>query len=206
MSEFEIIEQDPGDSKQNKDKYRKVLDGFLALVEPLIISGLLAIFAWLFIATPHEVDGSSMEPNFHDTSFVVALKLAYKFKTPQRGDVIIFKRSETRDFIKRVIGLPGETISIKECGVYINGTKLDESDYLASDVCTYTGIFQYLLDDGQEYIIPEDSYIVLGDNRQGSTDSRDFGAIEISRIKGRAFFVISSGEGKKMFIVPREEY
>lgn len=180
----------------------------MSVIEPIIISFLLVIFTWLFLATPHEVFGESMEPNFHNKSFVVASKLTYKFGDPQRGDVIIFKRTENKDYIKRVIGLPGEKIRIEDCAIYINDILLNETDYIASNVCTNGGDYLHTSNSERknEIIIPDNKYFLIGDNRNGSTDSRDFGPQDISLFKGKAIIVFSGGIQKQLFTVRRPEY
>jgi signal peptidase I len=207
MSEFEIIEDNStADSKGNP--LRGVAKTFVNFVQIFVISFLLAVFTWLFVATPHQVYGYSMEPNFHNGSFVIASRLSYRFGEPHRGDVVIFKRTEYKDYIKRVIGLPGEKVMIKNCHVYIDGIQLDESDYLASDVCTKGGTFlqESSEEDDYEIVIPQDKYLLLGDNRTGSTDSRDFGPQELNLFKGRALIVFSTGIDKKIFWVERLHY
>jgi signal peptidase I len=116
----------------------------------------------------------------------MANKLTYRFGEPQRGDVIIFQYSETQDFIKRIIGIPGDTILIKDGNVFINGQQLDESDYISSSVYTRGGDF---LSEGETISIGETEYFVLGDNRPHSSDSRTFGPISESKIKGKAWIV-----------------
>ncbi|HOU75665.1 MAG TPA: signal peptidase I [Candidatus Dojkabacteria bacterium] len=209
MSDFELVKDETLTNEVLKtSKGKNVLKKVLGIIEPIIISFLLAIFSWLFLATPHEVFGQSMEPNVHDKSFVVAAKLAYKFGDPQRGDVIIFKRTETRDYIKRVIGLPGEKIRIEDCKIYINDSPLDESAYLANSVCTLGGSYLETSTDQQRYeiIVPENKYFVVGDNRNGSTDSRDFGPQDISLFKGKAVIVFSGGVKKQVFTISRPKY
>lgn len=116
----------------------------------------------------------------------MANKITYKVKKPERGDVIIFKYSETQDFIKRIIGLPGDKVMLKDGKMYINGKQLDESDYLSSSIYTNGGDF---LKEGQEITVPEGEYFVCGDNRPHSSDSRVFGPISLGRIKGKAWIV-----------------
>ena len=207
MAEFELI-----DNQEEAEEGNKNLKGFfktvISFVQLLIVAFLLAVFTWLFIATPHQVYGYSMEPNFHNKSFVIASRLAYKFGEPNRGDIVIFKRTEYKDYIKRIIGLPGESIMIKDCGIYIDGVMLDESEYLAPDVCTRGG--RFLQDSTQqktyEIVVPKDEYFLIGDNRSGSTDSRDFGPQSVDLFKGRALVVFSSGVDKKVFWVDKIQY
>ena len=209
MSEFELVKDESLTNEVlKKGKTQNLLKKILSIIEPIIISFLLAIFTWLFLATPHEVLGQSMEPNVHDKSFVVAAKLAYKFGEPKRGDIVIFKRTETKDYIKRVIGLPGERIRIEKCKIYINDIQLDESAYLAQTVCTKGGSYLETSDDTHKYeiVVPENKYFLVGDNRGGSTDCRDFGPQDISLFKGKAVIVFSGGVKKQVFTISRPKY
>jgi signal peptidase I len=102
--------------------------------------------------------------------------------------VIVFKApgEQHKDFIKRIIGLPGDTVSLDEGKVYINSQQLDESEYLSSDVRTPSGAF---LQEGMTKTVPEDSIFVMGDNRPYSSDSREWGFLKKSEIIGTSFFV-----------------
>lgn len=114
--------------------------------------------------------------------------IAVKTNGIQRGDVIVFQAppDHEKDFIKRVIGLPGDTVEVKGGFVYLNGKKLDESAYLHSDVRTYGGAF---LKDGEPYTVPADNYFVMGDNRPFSSDSREWGILAAHMIIGKSMFV-----------------
>ena len=121
---------------------------------------------------------SSMEPNLHEGQRLLISKVVYKFHEPERGDIIVFPNPNNpdEDYIKRIIGLPGETIEIKGGMVYINGLKLDEP---------------YIKDPPShpfpEQEIPEDNYFVLGDNRNNSTDSRTGWTVPLESIVGKAW-------------------
>jgi signal peptidase I len=126
-----------------------------------------------------KIDGSSMEPNLHHEEYVIVDKVTYQFDQPQRGDVIVFQRDdEERDYIKRVIGLPGETLEVSQGQVYINGRPLDEP-YIHGPTAGLV----------HAHLLGQDEYFVMGDNRSNSKDSRDFGAIRLSDILGRAWIV-----------------
>ncbi len=155
-------------------------------IEAVVIALALSIIFYLFIATPHEVVGRSMLPNFESGEYLIGNKIGYKFSKPQRGDVIIFEYNEHTDYIKRIIGLPGEEISIQNGKIYIDKEKLDESDYLEESVLTLGGDF---LKEGTSIQIPNTEYFVFGDNRANSSDSRDFGSIDKNKIKGKAWLV-----------------
>lgn len=155
-------------------------------IEAVVIALALSIIFYLFIATPHEVVGRSMMPSFQNGEYLIGNKIGYKFSTPQRGDVIIFEYDENTDYIKRIIGLPQESISIQNGQYYINNQQLNESEYLDGSVLTRGGDF---LQEGKNIEIPESHYFVSGDNRSNSSDSRDFGVIHRDQIKGKAFLV-----------------
>lgn len=157
-----------------------------SLIETILVALVLAIVLYLFIMTPHEVVGSSMHPTYKNGEFLMANKITYRVSEPKRGDVIIFKYSDTADFIKRIIGVPGDEIMIKDGKIYINGELLNESAYLDPSVITNGGSY---LHEGQTIKLNEDEYFVCGDNRSNSSDSRDFGPIKKSAIKGKAWIV-----------------
>lgn len=147
-----------------------------------------------FLAEPTMVQGESMETTLMDRERVFVEKVSYWFREPERGDIVICKYPGRYErFVKRVIGLPGETIEIKKDGfVYINGERLDESAY-AGD--WYGKIKVYVNTIGNVngcYTVPEGHYFVMGDNRNWSNDSRysDVGAIPTSQILGKVRSVI----------------
>ncbi len=148
------------------------------VLETLVIS--LVLFAGVnLISARIRVEGFSMEPTFHNGELVIVNKLAYRFSLPERGDVVIFHypRNPKEEFIKRVIGLPGEQISVRNGKVFINGQELEEP-YIASPP-------NYTL----EAIVPEGTVYVLGDNRNNSSDSHNWGSLPLDMIIGKAVFV-----------------
>lgn len=148
----------------------------------LFFLGIFAFFFLMFrvVFFNGHVPSGSMEPTIHTDDFIFGNRLAYKFKEPKRGDIIIFNHatdynSSKMRLIKRVIGLPGDTVIITDGHVYINGELYDESKYLSDSVTTYA----YYNDDPndpthdyREYVVPQGHYFVLGDNRENSRDSR----------------------------------
>jgi len=164
----------------------RIFRGLYDVIESLVIAGAIVIFIYLFVASPHEVLGRSMEDNFWNGEYLLADKVSYLFRDPVRGDVVIFKQTPTADYIKRVIGTPGDTVAVRDGSYYVNNSRLDESGYLESAVYTDPGSF---LTEGEEYTVPNGKYFVSGDNRQHSSDSRTFGPIDKSQIKGRAVFI-----------------
>ncbi len=129
-----------------------------------------------------------MYPTFKNGEYILTNLIAVRIDGIQRGDVIVFQAppNHEKDFIKRVIGLPGDTIELKHGFVYINGKQLNESAYLNSSIRTYGGAF---LKDNEPYTIPPGNYFVMGDNRPFSSDSREWGLLPAHMIIGKSFFV-----------------
>ena len=142
-----------------------------------------------------------MYPTFKSGEQILAEKASIKFESIKRSDIIIFKGITNKNIlvVKRVVGLPGETIQFKNSKVYINNELLKE-DYLASNTSTVDGKF---LKNNIEYKIPIDSYVVLGDNRSGSTDSRDWGFLKKEDVVGKSFLVYFPLSDIKLVINPK---
>ncbi len=160
----------------------------LDLVETLVIAGAVFVVIYAFLFRPFQVNGQSMFPNYHNGEYILTNLISLKLETLKRGEVIVFKApiNQEKDFIKRIIGLPGETVSLKDGGVFVNRKKLDETSYLPSDFKTYGGAF---LAEGAEVIVPDNNYFVLGDNRNFSSDSREWGFVSKDKIIGKSFVV-----------------
>lgn len=129
-----------------------------------------------------------MHPTYKNKEYILTNLVGLRLEDPKRGDVIVFHAptDADKDFIKRVMAVPGDTIYLKEGFVYLNNNKLDESAYLASDVRTYGGSFMH---EGESITVPEENYIVMGDNRPYSSDSREWGLLPKSKIIGKSMFV-----------------
>jgi len=146
------------------------------VIEVLIIS---VVAVWLirsFLIQPFLISGASMEPNFSDGHYLLIDEVTYKFREPHRGEVVVF-RSPTDSstfFIKRVVGLPGETLTIKNGSIFINGGQLKET-YIGSGLKTFGD---------QEIVLGENELFVMGDNRSFSFDSRNWGPLKENRITG----------------------
>lgn len=153
----------------------------------LIAAALVFIVRWLVFA-PFIVEGPSMEPNFHTGERLIVNKFIYKWGKPERGEVIVFHATKDKDYIKRVIALPGEKVKVDGDQVYVNNQLLDET-YLkqALDDAAKKGI-PYNTRNFSEQIVPEGSIFVMGDNRSNSSDSRDssVGFVKYDQIVGRA--------------------
>ncbi len=153
----------------------------LDILETLLLAVILFI-GINAVSARIRVDGSSMEPNFHNGEFVIVNKLAYKLGKPQRGDVVVFHypRDTRQEFIKRIIGLPGDEVSIVNGKVYVNGQALSEP-YIAGAVTNSSN--------GVRWTVPAQSLFVLGDNRGSSSDSRSWGAVPMKDVIGKALVV-----------------
>lgn len=164
---------------------------FLDIIETAVFALSIFVLVYVFLAQPHQVSGRSMVPTFQSGEFLLTNKMAYRQGSPDRGDIIIFRAPATAhcpsggacDFIKRVIALPGETVSIRGGDVYIDGQLLPE-DYLPEEYVTRGDAF---LRDGMEYTVEEGEYFVMGDNRPGSSDSRAFGPVPLKNFIGKAW-------------------
>lgn len=171
---------------------------FIDLLQTIVVALSICVIVYLFIATPNEVHGQSMEPNFHNGELLLTNKMIQylgntRFKKIfgeyQRGDVVIFKHvgaGVTEDYIKRVIAVGGDTVMISEGKVFVNGKAIEEP-YLPPTTRTDPGNF---LTEGKTIKVPENSFIVLGDNRGNSTDSRSSSVniVKRSDMKGKVFF------------------
>lgn len=165
---------------------KKVFSLLYEMVEVFVVSASIFVVVYLFLMQPHQVKGSSMFPTFKDGEYVLTDKVTYRTRRPTYGDVIVFKApiNENFDFIKRVIAVPGDRVMIAGGKVLVNGNPLPET-YLPPEYTTVAGQF---LQQGVEYVVPEGSVFAMGDNRDHSSDSRDWGPVPDQNIIGRAFF------------------
>ena len=147
----------------------------------LAISLAISCFIIIFLYQPVKVEGTSMMPSLDDQERIFVNKFVYRLEPIQRGDIVVFRypRDPSKSFIKRVVGLAGDHIRIDAGRVFVNGTLLDE-DYVP---LAYEDQRSY-----PEFVVPLDSYFVLGDHRSLSNDSRDFGSVNQSYIYGKAVF------------------
>ncbi len=156
----------------------------LAWARDLIISLIVAAVIILFVYQPVEVEGTSMQPTLTDQERIFINKFAYRFRFEdiQRGDMVVFRfpHDPSKSYIKRVIGLPGDTIHIEWGTVFVNGSRMDEP-YVAED-------YRDLQSWGPGTVGP-DCYFVLGDHRSSSNDSRNWGMVNRDLIYGKAVFI-----------------
>jgi len=176
-------------TKSTYDSIWRTLSEFVVeIVKVIIISLAIIIPVRYFLIQPFYVKGASMEPNFHDHEYLIINEIAYRFENPQRGDIVVFRypKDPSQYFIKRIIGLPGEKIKIKDNKVYVyndkypNGLAINEDIYLPEDEQTPNL-------GKTEFILGNDEYFVMGDNREASLDSRRFGPVPRRLIIGKAW-------------------
>lgn len=179
----------PGYSPDNEPK--KLTSGGLGshlvdFIQTFVVFGAIFTVIYLFVAQPHKVSGNSMVPTFHNNDYILTDKLSYRFSLPKKGDVIVLKnpRNESQDFIKRIIAIPGDSVKIENGFVFVNGVKLNEL-YLPQDTQSLGGSF---LSEGEQITAGENQYIVLGDNRNHSSDSREWGPVTRKEIIGKVVF------------------
>jgi signal peptidase I len=170
---------------------------FSSLLEVILLVAValaIVIPIRMFIFQPFIVNGSSMEPNFHSGDYIILDELSYAFEEPERGDVIVFKYplNPKYKYIKRIVGLPGEKVKIEEGVVTITTVDgeeivLDETDYLTEEDL----VEWKLLNNLGEKQLANTEYFVLGDNRNGSSDSRKWGTLPADNITGKVFLRFS---------------
>jgi signal peptidase I len=173
----------PDGDQAGKLRTTALFGGLVRLVYEVLETVLPALVIVLvinaFLAQATRVEGQSMEPSLHDNQRLIIEKISYRFHPPQRGDIVVLRlpNRHSDPLIKRVVGLPGETVEISDGRVIIDGQVLDEP-YL--NQYTYQGM--------SPRVVPEDQLFVLGDNRGFSNDSRAFGFVPFSDVIGRAWF------------------
>lgn len=167
---------------------RSAASSFLREVAEVVVLAVILYIGISFAVQAVHVEGLSMFATLDDNDYLIANKIDYRLHPPQRGDIIILRppSSNSTDFIKRVIALPGEKILIRDGIVYINGHKLDEP-YLPEE---WTNENNWPGDGTDGRVMGPDQYFVMGDNRNRSQDSRFFGPISRDRIDGKAWFRI----------------
>lgn len=157
--------------------------------EPFVVALALALIIRTFFFGPYKIPTGSMIPTFMEKDRIFVDKISYRFKMPQRGDIIVFKYPEDKkkDYVKRLVGLPGDRVEIREGQLFINGEK--------SKAPPFTKVYYYNFDEwpygkrGEVITVPPDSYFVLGDNSAHSSDSRKWGFVPRQNLVGKAFFI-----------------
>lgn len=156
------------------------LRGFLIETIQTLVLALVLFGAINFLTARIRVEGHSMEPNFHHNNYVIVFRLAYQFNEIERGDVIVFPypNNPSEDYIKRVVGLPGDRVAVQNGVLLVNGQAAYEN-YVAEPMRR----------DYPEILVPEGTVFVMGDNRNDSSDSRRWGPLPVGAILGKAVFV-----------------
>jgi len=183
--------QDGQGRKDHKQRYKSALR---EIVDTVLLMLLIFIVVRVLVHT-FRIEGVSMEPNLHDGQYLIINKFVYYLHPPERGDIVVFHypRNPSRDFIKRVIGLPGEKVEIRGKHIFINDKKLEEPYAVHESHYTW----------GPQVMGP-DEYFVLGDNRSSSSDSHTWGPVPGDAIIGKAW--ISYWPPRHWGFVPHYSY
>jgi signal peptidase I, bacterial type len=179
---------DSTNEPRKTDIKAEILDWSKHIVIALVIAFILA----RFVIVNANVPTSSMEPTIMVNDRLIANRLSYNFTSPKRGDIVVFKYPDDENvlYVKRIIGLSGETVNITKGSVYINGEKLDEP-YISTSIAGNFG----------PYTVPDGSYFMMGDNRNNSQDSRYWKNKYVSKDKilGKALFKYYPFQNFKLF-------
>lgn len=173
-------------NKQGSEWFFWVKLSLIAITCAVVVRG--------FLFSPIVVDGPSMQPTLHDRDHMIVNKFIYHVSEPKRFDVVIFHASDEKDFIKRVIGLPGEHVAVKDNQLYINDEKVNQ-DFLKTedveDLTNHKETEDFRLEElpGAYQEIPDGYILVLGDNRTNSTDSRVFGLVSMDQVVGKTSII-----------------
>jgi signal peptidase I len=159
----------------------KVLDELKSWFRDILFAFVTAIFIVIFVVQPVKVEGTSMQPHLVDQERIFVNRFIYRFAEIDRGDVVVFwfPKDPNKSFIKRVLALPADEVEIRNGAVYVNGAKQDEP-YLTREFQDH--------DSYPKTVVPEDHYFVLGDHRNSSNDSRNWGWVPRENIYGKAVF------------------
>jgi signal peptidase I len=186
------------DESVSEDKRRAGLRQIREWVFVIVVAVVIATLLRTFVVQQFYIAGPSMETTLYGNDRVLVNKLAYRFREPSRGDVIVFDRVTTNgdtvqhdDLIKRVIGLPGERLEVRDCVVFVDGVAIDEP-WLSADMTdtTYDPGTRCGTANVEPVTLGDDEVFLIGDNRPMSFDSRMFGPIDVDLIVGRALVVI----------------
>jgi signal peptidase I len=165
---------------------KSILNFVMDILETIVFVGSLFIVVYLFVAQPNQVKGASMDPTFGSGDYIFTSKVTYKMRFYQRGDVIVFKSPHNPDieYIKRIIGIPGDEVMVKDNEVFVNGKQLTEN-YIAAKTNLWEGGYSK---NGEAAKVADGMLFVMGDNRPRSSDSREFGTITQASVIGQVFY------------------
>ncbi|MCX6826545.1 MAG: signal peptidase I [candidate division Zixibacteria bacterium] len=186
QQQLEVKEQAPSPIRRREPK-----PVWREYAEVIIISLLSAIFLRLFVVSAYRVDSGSMEDTLFEGDYIFVNKLAYKFSEPKAGDIAVFVSplNPTKDYVKRIIALPGQTVEVIDKIIYVDDQLAPIiSEVKNSDPKILPGQLS-LRDNFGPLQVPRDQYFVLGDNRDNSQDSRFWGFVPKESLEGRAIFV-----------------
>jgi len=177
---------------------KKYLPFVWEIFKIFIIASVIVLPIRYFLFQPFIVKGESMIPNFQQGDYLIVDEISYRFSDPQRGDVVVFKypKDISQKFIKRIIGLPGETVEVKDGKVTIhkdNNSQVLDEEYLPNPSGTIGTI---------TITLGADEYFVLGDNREFSYDSRAWGAVPVKNIIGKVFLRVLPVAALSRIVVP----
>lgn len=172
-------------ASHSTDQPRSGHNEFWEWTKALVIAIILALLIRGFLFAPFLVDGQSMTPNLANHERLIVNKFLYLVRQPHRGEIIVFHATPEKDYIKRVVGLPGETVEIRDDTLYINGKKHLERFLGDVKQAYHEKNMQYTADFGPVEV-PQGQLFVLGDNRPNSEDSRVIGPIPLDTVVGRA--------------------
>jgi signal peptidase I len=166
----------------------EIFETIFDLLKTIVFVIVLAFLIRFFIFQPFVVQGISMEPTLHNSEYLIVDRLSYRFSEPHRGDVVVFPAPDNSkvDYIKRIIGLPGEEVKITDNHVYINNILIDEK-YLPNDFKTLVNNKE---GEALDKIVGPNELFVMGDNRENSYDSRFFGVIKKDSVVGKAWLIL----------------
>ncbi|HVF69022.1 MAG TPA: signal peptidase I [Xanthomonadales bacterium] len=167
---------------------KKVYNFILDTMQTILLAASIFLVVYIFLFRPFQVSGESMFPTYENKEYILTSLIHLRFQELKKGDVIVFKSptDPDKDYIKRVMATEGDSIYLKEGFVYVNDQQVDESTYIDSEMRTYGGSF---LKEGTAVTVPKDDYIVMGDNRPFSSDSREWGFLSKTKVIGKSLFV-----------------
>ena len=168
----------------------KIKNFVLEIIETILVSAAVILAIYYFIASVEVVWGPSMEPNFHSGERILVDRVTRKFSPLKRGETVVFypPNDDSKHYIKRVVGIPGDVFKIINCDVVISRDGkhyILSEDYLEEGTCTEAG---GVIKEGRSIKLGDDQYVLLGDNRDQSLDSRNIGLINGNRLVGRVVF------------------
>ena len=157
--------------------------------EPFLVAGIMALMIRSFLLGPYKIPTGSMKPTFLEGDRIFVDKISYRFREPERGDIIVFKYplDKKKDFVKRLVAFPGEKVQIQDGKLIVNGRVLDHKPF--TDHYYYNRPDWQFAKENTVIDVPEEAYFVLGDNSAQSSDSRNWGFVPAKNLVGRAFFI-----------------